>query len=520
MPNYPGTNGDDSLTGSSEADRIDGFAGDDTLIGRGGNDLLYGGSGDDVFAIGGLDIGRDFYSGGTGTDEVRLTSDLIVSTLSLRSSNVISVETLNFLYSRISGTGGNDSIEISGFSYVNNYRLLELFDGNDRFIGYSGSDSVDGGDGVDVLNGGAGDDVLIGGSGNDSLIGGSGADSFRIGGVDIGQDTFNGGAGADEILLSSDVEVQRLWLTKDTVIETETLNFLYSDVLGTGGNDVFNISGIKFTNNYTTIEMNDGNDYFMGFSGTDYVDGGSGNDSLYGGAGNDELTGGTGNDRLSGGTGNDQFRVGGNSVGNDVYDGGSGSDEIILTSDISSRSILFSSATTFGVETLNFLYSDLSGTSYNDIVDLTAITHTRNYTTIDLGGGSDKFRGYQGTDYVDGEGGNDTLYGNGGADVLDGGDATDYIYGGAGNDTLTGGGGSDQFRFTVTDGSDRITDWLNRYDKIYIDKATYGGRTYDSYGDLTITASGDSTVIKFGATTITLEDVSRSSVDSSDFVFY
>jgi Ca2+-binding RTX toxin-like protein len=54
-----GGDGDDSLTGSSVANRLAGFGGNDTLVGLGGNDTLIGGAGNDTMSGG---FGDDVYS--------------------------------------------------------------------------------------------------------------------------------------------------------------------------------------------------------------------------------------------------------------------------------------------------------------------------------------------------------------------------------------------------------------------------------------------------------------------------
>src|SRR6056297_3390253 len=60
-----GTQGNDTLTGTSGRDDIVGRGGDDTLFGGAGNDDLYGGNGDDTL-VGGA--GNDEMKGGNGAD--------------------------------------------------------------------------------------------------------------------------------------------------------------------------------------------------------------------------------------------------------------------------------------------------------------------------------------------------------------------------------------------------------------------------------------------------------------------
>ena len=442
MATINGTINSDGLVGTTDSDVISGLAGNDTITGDGGNDTMYGGSGDDRFQIGGSGFGSDTYDGGDGFDSIYLTSDVVVSRFLLTSSNVIGTEALDFRYHSILGTGGDDVFNISGITTVYSYGQIFLQDGADQFIGYIGNDHVDGGSGNDTLRGGSGSDTLTGGGGNDSLDGGSGNDVFRIGGTDTGQDVYNGGEGADVIYLTGDVITSRLLLTSSNVIGTEVLDFRYHAILGTGGNDIFNISGIITVYGYNEIFLQDGADQFTGYIGNDHVDGGAGNDTLIGGTGSDTLTGSGGNDSLRGDSGNDVFRIGGNDIGADIYNGGEGADIIYLTGNISTARFMLTSANVIGTETLDFSYHDISGTGGADAFNLSGLQYVQNYHRIYLQDGNDQFIGYLGNDNVDGGAGNDRLSGEAGNDTL---------IGGTGNDTLTGGTGNDYFYIGGTD---------------------------------------------------------------------
>lgn len=457
MATINGTIGNDSLPGTADADVINGYAGNDTLIGGGGNDTMYGGSGDDRFTISGTAPGYDIFNGGDGADSIRLSGNVTVSSFLLTSANVISTETLDFGYYSIGGTGGNDVFDISGIEFTSNYGRIYLQDGNDRFTGYRGNDLVDGGSGSDTLFGGAGSDTLIGGGGNDSLNGGSGDDVFWIAGTDVGQDVYNGGDGLDSVRLTGNVTTSLLNLSSARMIGTERLDFSYYEIGGTGGNDSFDLSGVTQTYNYSRIQLNDGNDRFVGFLGADNVDGGSGNDALDGGGGDDTLVGGTGNDTLTGGTGNDTFYIAGSQFGQDYYFGGAGQDTLRLTGDITVSQLDLTSARMQGTETLHFGYYDIEGTGGNDTVNLSGVANAINYSTIYLNDGNDRFTGYQGSDSVSGGSGNDTLDGGNGNDVLTGGTGDDVLIGGSGDDVFyIGGIGFGQDRFLGGAGADTI----------------------------------------------------------------
>ncbi|MFT4012878.1 MAG: calcium-binding protein [Paracoccus sp. (in: a-proteobacteria)] len=444
------------MRGTNASEVINGLAGDDSIYGNGGDDTLNGGSGNDTFYIGGTSIGRATYNGGDGADRIRLSSDVTTSSLLLTSAYVNSTETLDFSIYDIEGTGANDIINISGITYASSYDRIYLYDGNDTFTGYVGNDLVDGGSGNDVLNGGAGNDSLTGGSGDDTLNGGSGDDTFYIGGTEVGRDNYNGGDGADRIRLSSDVTTSSLLLTSAYVNSTETLDFSIYDIEGTGANDIINISGITYASSYDRIYLYDGNDTFTGYVGNDLVDGGSGNDVLNGGAGNDSLTGGSGDDTLNGGSGDDTFYIGGTEVGRDNYNGGDGADRIRLSSDVTTSSLLLTSAYVNSTETLDFSIYDIEGTGANDIINISGITYASSYDRIYLYDGNDTFTGYVGNDLVDGGSGNDVLNGGAGNDSLTGDSGNDTLIGGAGDDRLDGGDGFDLLGYGAATGGIRV----------------------------------------------------------------
>ncbi|MGO4706687.1 calcium-binding protein [Microvirga sp. 2MCAF38] len=96
--------GNDVISGSRAADRIDGFAGNDVIKGQAGSDLLYGSGGNDKL------------DGGSG-------------------------------YDTLYGGTGNDTLDGS----------LD----DDSLFGGAGNDKLIGGQGRDVLSGGAGKDVFV-----------------------------------------------------------------------------------------------------------------------------------------------------------------------------------------------------------------------------------------------------------------------------------------------------------------------------------------------------------------------
>ena len=80
----PFTTGNDSLTGTTAADRLFGGQGNDTLTGAGGADVLNGGSGDDTINV--SDLNFQAIRGGLGTDALEL--DTTGQTLDLTDTEV------------------------------------------------------------------------------------------------------------------------------------------------------------------------------------------------------------------------------------------------------------------------------------------------------------------------------------------------------------------------------------------------------------------------------------------------
>ncbi|WBU65472.1 Hint domain-containing protein [Paracoccus aerodenitrificans] len=139
MPNFFGTSGADTLTGSNDDDYIEGAGGGDSIRAGNGADLVDAGS------------GNDSVWGEGGSDE-------------------------------IFGQGGNDYIDGG--------------DGADFIFADTGDDEVFGGGGDDELYAGDGDDLINGGSGADSIFGGNGFDTFVASDGDTIND-FNTGDGQD-----------------------------------------------------------------------------------------------------------------------------------------------------------------------------------------------------------------------------------------------------------------------------------------------------------------------------------
>ncbi|WP_137920036.1 peroxidase family protein [Hydrogenophaga sp. 2FB] len=156
--------------------------------------------------------------------------------------------------------------------------------GNDRIEGGDGNDQVDGGDGDDIITDRGGDDVLKGNAGHDVIQGGNGA-NLIIGGdgsdfIITGEDVSEVFAGqGDDFILGSKGNLPTLgneghdWIELGTQDGTtgDSSDPLFRD--GVIGNDVL-ISGGGFDE----LIGEGGDDIFSGSDGEDHFDGGSGFD--------------------------------------------------------------------------------------------------------------------------------------------------------------------------------------------------------------------------------------------------
>lgn len=96
---FEGDGGNNTLTGSINADRLYGYAGDDTLFGGDGNDLLRGGEGNDTLNG---EAGNDLLIAGSGDDTLNGGSgdDLLI------------IENTSFV--AIEGGSGDDTLSLAG----------------------------------------------------------------------------------------------------------------------------------------------------------------------------------------------------------------------------------------------------------------------------------------------------------------------------------------------------------------------------------------------------------------------
>ena len=227
-----GTAGDDTLTGTLNAETINGLAGNDTIKSGGGNDTLNGGTGDDFVFSG---AGNDTLDGGDGYDHLYFTDATAGVSINVATGTA---------------TGGAGSDTFAGFELLFGSSFSDTFVGNDSSVGFLG------GEGNDTITGGAGRDHLEGNGGNDTIDGKDGVDAvayYSAAGavtVNLTTGTATGGLGNDSLLNIEDVT-----------------GSVFGDTLtGSSGDNV--------------LEGSDGNDTFVSTAGGDTLNGGIGVDTV------------------------------------------------------------------------------------------------------------------------------------------------------------------------------------------------------------------------------------------------
>jgi Ca2+-binding RTX toxin-like protein len=380
--------------------------------------------------------------------------------------------------------------------------------GNDTLLGGLGADAITGDDGDDILSGGAGNDVLIGGAGKDTFRFevGSGADQVTdfhhgedtiavvgyanyISAVKQGTDTLITFSATDTLLLKgvdpSTLTASDFQFSATAIAEPTIPAPFVAPTAPTPVADGVAPYIIEGTTADDTLNGDAHDDYIQGNAGTDTISGLDGNDRLEGGKGNDKIFGGNGDDHLYGNDGNDVLDGG---LGNNALEGGLGADTYVYTphagvdyffnvnsaeGDIiriqapagSSVNNTVSydvqndgSFNQIAVQNTGVLYADgqgnggiqgflaaiqLWGTSGND-----ALQASYGDLASTFSAGS-HLLGFDGNDFLNGEGYNDILEGGKGKDTLNGNEGDDVLIGGRGIDTMSGYFGADRFVFQI-----------------------------------------------------------------------
>ncbi|MDQ1924704.1 calcium-binding protein [Massilia pseudoviolaceinigra] len=403
------------VTGTEGNDTLEGSSTDDQIYGLGGRDVVHGGYGNDYIEGGDETGAGDWIAGGLGKDTLK-------------------------------GGAGDDNLY--GEREAD---LLDGGNGNDTLVGGEGNDTIDGGDGDDDLNDGSGGGDLDYDAGRNTVYGGAGNDLLRIDGRygDLldggsGDDTLVGGNGSDTLDGGSGND----WFDMSTY---NTYDFVSDTiVLGGDGDDTIAVAGGMSAENFLvtggsgrdTIVFTDAADSYEKVIVTDFQAGPGGDllDARFEQKENSNPFGSAGYLRL--------VQSGADTLYQFDGDGGAGTEYSFRTlatlkdvqaSQIGAQNIIFGfnpdgSPTTM-VQTGTSGNDKLAGSQIDD-----TIIGGAGQDTLEGNGGNDVMRGDDGNDAMNGGEGTDRLDGGTGHDTIVGGNGSDELFGGAGNDHLSDGG--------------------------------------------------------------------------------
>jgi Ca2+-binding RTX toxin-like protein len=417
-----GTSGNDSITGSTNADDVYGGSGNDTINAQGGADTLFGRDGADRINAG---SGNDTADGGTGNDTIA-GDDFGATGLNLIVNGSFENKTGMFAMPwGHSAWGGS----ITGWTDANGYRIDRHNDGRGGLTATNGSNWID-------MEGGNGEHMVI--SQNVAGITSGQVYVLRFDLADLAD--ANDGTGADN-------QMQVIWNGEviatinpgDGFLRTCEFNLIGGSGNGTntltfagfGSNDELGVS-LDNIQMYQAFESTTGADSLVGGSGDDSLDGGADNNSLTGGADNDTLFGGAGNDQLTGGAGNDALS-GGDDSDLFVLSANDGSDTIVGGEGGVDRDMLQMNDLAFGGTGAAITYT--SGESGSIGIFGTGASFSEIEVVIGTENG-DAFQGGSATTGIE-------AYGAGGFDFMQGGSGSDFLYGGTGGDPMLGRDGAD-----------------------------------------------------------------------------
>ncbi|MBF0098960.1 MAG: FG-GAP repeat protein [Magnetococcales bacterium] len=125
---YLGSNSDDTLAGTSAAERFVAGNGNDTLTGGGGADVFYGGAGDDTIIV--SDLTFQMVDGGSGTDTLVLSGTGQTLTLANVRGHIASIDKID-----LTGNGNNTLV-------LTDLDLLNLSDSSNTLIVEGNADDI------------------------------------------------------------------------------------------------------------------------------------------------------------------------------------------------------------------------------------------------------------------------------------------------------------------------------------------------------------------------------------------
>jgi len=344
-----GGGGFDFLTGGGGSDTINGGGHDDTITGGAGADSLGGGVGNDLFLITDYaDYAGDTINGENDADELRFAMEggsavNIVLTNSGAQVETVTIATGSFSTSIPTGTVGHN-IDASA---VDHGLTITANDGANSVIGTAFVDTITTRFGDDTITGGLGADDIHGGDGTDTFVWawGDGADQVTGGTGSVAGEGFGIG---DVLAMTGTAAGETFTVTGTTVAGSETVTYNTIERLQVNGGDGDDTIAVNALSTATKYEINGGTGArdLLTFAALGGVDGvavnlatssfasrASGSPShsvtavedVTGSANADVIVGNLTANMLNGGAGNDTILGGG---GGDTIEGGAGADEL------------------------------------------------------------------------------------------------------------------------------------------------------------------------------------------------
>jgi Ca2+-binding RTX toxin-like protein len=516
--NFFGSINNDSITGSSVADRF--FISD-------GLDTLRGGDGDDVFEsnIIGSASANSIFDGGAGIDTVSFAAGSL--TINYANLQLISIERLtlaqNFCGAIMSASQANNLTQIQGetgtiqsvaingtgidlsdivFSNWTNGTDTITITGNGLGVSLTGSSQND----TITATGGsiAATNVLRGGGGADTLTGENLAGDINIFAYGVASDVVAG-----EIITGRSLSTDKIQLDgigfydfrNTTLASTEAVNFngtgvktavFNSSQFGAGLSNSLQFDGTSAASvNTLEIRMDTLSFSAAAFTNVNFTIGsdilsiiGTANgDNITAASFGSRMTGGAGQDFVVGGVGNDTFVFTAQSevVGGESILGGGGTDTLAITTN---AAFDFSGLGGGGIKRLLFettgpasitVNSGSAGLDYALLAIEAISTQAMTFTVNQIGllfsaaawtldaefttGGTIVLNGAfgpVGNKSITGSAGRDSITGGNGNDTLIGGGGDDTLIGGFGTDSISGGAGNDIIKLFQGQSSDNV----------------------------------------------------------------
>jgi hypothetical protein len=188
MANFQGTDNNDTITGTNDADRFN--------MAQNGSDIVSGKAGNDVFKFGATWSSGDQVNGGTGNDVLELANGgtLLIGTSGLRNlETILLADNGDYTITFLDSGNVNDNVTMDGRGLKATH-TMRIDAGNEStravtLLGGAGSDHLTGGQANDELRGNKGIDFLDGEGGRDTIVYKLVSDSTSL---DFDEVTFNG----------------------------------------------------------------------------------------------------------------------------------------------------------------------------------------------------------------------------------------------------------------------------------------------------------------------------------------